>query len=258
MNAQDTTARREARLRIALWQLAAEEVPEGPDLWPALLARVRTPRTHRPAGHRRVVLVAALLVALLAIGGTAVAAGTDTLQRFGMLLLSPSVVERRTARPQATADGRGAAAPQVVATPRAVEVRGSLEDAQRQVAFRLRTPSWLPAGVEFRGARADADGRGGGMSYRATDGSLGGFGVIMRQGQEQGGYAVPGSATRPVQVHGLPAVYVQGAWNEADQWQPAADAGLLSWQEDGFTFVLTHSGLHLSREDVLRIAESLR
>ena len=111
MNVPDTAAMRETRVRSALRQLAAEEVPEGLDLWPALGNRVRTARAHRPAGHRRVVLVAALLVALLAIGGTAVAAGTDMLQRFGMLLLSPSAVERLTglAPTQTTADSRGVA-----------------------------------------------------------------------------------------------------------------------------------------------------
>jgi hypothetical protein len=34
--------------------------------------------------------------------------------------------------------------------------------------------------------------------------------------------------------------------------------GLLSWHDEGFTYVLQFSGLGLSRDDLIRIAESVR
>lgn len=246
----------DTRLRVALSQIAAEEIPEGLDLWPALAGRRSASHIRQVPRHRHAVLVVVLLVALLAIGTTVLAAGGDMLQRFGMLLLSPAAVAR-LAGPTPT-PAAGMSAPQPVGEARALPVNRPLEAVQREVAFPLRTPAWLPKGVVFRGAMADPDGAGGGVSYAAADGSTGGFGLQMRRGRQEGGYAVPTSATQEVQVHGRPAVYAQGAWNKSSQWQPTADAGLLSWEEDGFTFVLTHSGVGLSQEDVLRIAESLR
>jgi hypothetical protein len=80
----------------------------------------------------------------------------------------------------------------------------------------------------------------------------------MQRGAQVGGYVLPSSAAQDVRVNGHTAVYAQGSWDEFQRWNRRADAALLSWDENAFTYVLSFSGLGLSRDDVIRIAESLR
>lgn len=77
------------------------------------------------------------------------------------------------------------------------------------------------------------------------------------RGEPAGGYVIPSSAAQNVTVHGHPAVYAHGSWNETREWHSDVDSAILSW-EDGFTYVLHYSGLGLSRTDMIRIAESLQ
>jgi hypothetical protein len=74
------------------------------------------------------------------------------------------------------------------------------------------------------------------------------MGIQIQQGKPSGYYQVPSSAAQTVKVNGDDAVY----------WKRPADEGLLSWQEGGFTYVMSFSGLGLSQSDMIRIAESLR
>jgi hypothetical protein len=80
----------------------------------------------------------------------------------------------------------------------------------------------------------------------------------MQRGARVGGYVLPSSAAQNVRVNGHAAVYAHGSWDEFRRWNGTADAALLSWEENGFTYVLSFSGLGLSRDDVIRIAASLR
>jgi hypothetical protein len=59
-------------------------------------------------------------------------------------------------------------------------------------------------------------------------------------------------------VHGRPAIYARGGNGDRGGWDATVDAGLLSWHDDGFTYVLQFSGLGLSRDELIRIAESVR
>jgi hypothetical protein len=78
-----------------------------------------------------------------------------------------------------------------------------------------------------------------------------------------GGYVIPENVAQTAQVHGRPALYapgglVSGGWLIAGRWDTSIDQGKLSWQdESGLSYVLSYSGLRLSLEDLIRIAESM-
>jgi hypothetical protein len=79
----------------------------------------------------------------------------------------------------------------------------------------------------------------------------------------EGGYAIPGSIAQGVLVNGRPATYARGVWEKLGgehdvQWNDNADAGMLSWEQDGFTYLLSSYQLGLSSEELIRIAESLQ
>lgn len=57
-------------------------------------------------------------------------------------------------------------------------------------------------------------------------------------------------------VMGEPGTCVQGAWNKQGQWQTEADAAILEWSSDRFSYRISHTGLGLTCEDLLRIAGS--
>jgi hypothetical protein len=61
-----------------------------------------------------------------------------------------------------------------------------------------------------------------------------------------------------VRVGGRPAYYARGSWDEQRRWHPERDVAILSWEADGVTYVLQHSGLGLAQDDLVRIAESCR
>jgi len=205
--------------------------------------------------------VAAVALAFLLLG-TALAGETPLrgmVQRFGLVLASPAAVATALAPPA------GPAAAQPVparpgATPRPAApgqretsarqfARVGLTEAQRQLAFPIRLPAWVPGGLALQGVFVfNADSVS--LSYAPADGTRagGGFGLEETRGPREGGDVVPAAQTQDLAVAGHPAVYAPGA----------ADSGRLSWEADGFTYVLTHSGLGLRREDALRIAESLR
>lgn len=73
-----------------------------------------------------------------------------------------------------------------------------------------------------------------------------------------GGYTFPESAAQSMRVNGIDAVYVQGVWDEHGQWNPRVDASALSWTANEFTYTLRAYALSLDREDMIRIAESIR
>jgi hypothetical protein len=52
-----------------------------------------------------------------------------------------------------------------------------------------------------------------------------------------------------VTVNDQPAIY---------EWVEGKDLGTLSWEQDGFTYTVGGRGLGLSRDSLIRIAETLR
>lgn len=133
----------------------------------------------------------------------------------------------------------------------------SLAEAQKQVSFQIPQPGWLPEGLTLKGAHVNPP-NWANVFYGRADGKEGGLGIEVAQGTGQTGYVFPDSAKQPVTVNGQPAIYIHGAWNGQGQWNDNEDAAALEWSANGFAFHLSCSGLGLSRDDVVRIAESLR
>jgi len=81
---------------------------------------------------------------------------------------------------------------------------------------------------------------------------------------------LPKSREQTVMVSDYFATYVHGSWRSDGQgdpnesignhrWDDSRDSAWLSWQEEeGPTYILSASDLKLSREDLIRIAESCR
>ena len=55
-----------------------------------------------------------------------------------------------------------------------------------------------------------------------------------------------------------PAAYAKGGWRSPGAWDETIDLQYLSWEADGMSYVLHDNGVGLSRETLIRIAESLR
>jgi hypothetical protein len=260
-------------------QLAAHLVPEDLDLRPAVRARIAPPQATVRAsryGQRRArsrtPMVLCLLALALAVGVPAAAVVTATtmrtqLQRFGVVLVDPTPAPTpATAGPQPVIVGPqsvpAAAATVTGSTPTWL----SLEEARPQVPFPIRVPSWLPAGLTLHGALVGSagavDGKSGAtkviLSYRATDGTTNGLHLDQIGGQGMGGLAVPAGQARTVTVNGRAAIYARGAWRRDETWDATADSGILSWEAEGFTYLVQFSGLGLSDKELIRIAESLR
>jgi hypothetical protein len=79
------------------------------------------------------------------------------------------------------------------------------------------------------------------------------------------GMIVPESAALSLTVGGHPATYARGKWQPGSgdppsgmQWDSTVDDGVLSWDDGGVTYVVWSSGLGLSRNDLIRIGESLK
>jgi hypothetical protein len=137
----------------------------------------------------------------------------------------------------------------------------SLADTQRGVDFTIPTPTMLPAGVSFRGGLVDSP-RSAYISYRLNNGAPGGLALWIKEGTPLGGSAVPTGSIQAAQVNGSPAYYVHGDYEDngpgtVARWNPNADADELTWQRNGMTFDLTAGSLHLSKAEIIQIAESV-
>lgn len=133
----------------------------------------------------------------------------------------------------------------------------SFEEAQQRIPFHIPVPTWLPEGMTLRGAHVQGDWIN--LSYAGSaNRASSGMGIEISRGQVSGNYVVPDSAKQSVVANGRTATYVHGAWNQQMQWDGTVDAGSLTWEANGFTYRLGYSALALSREDIIRIAESLR
>ncbi|HVX31336.1 MAG TPA: hypothetical protein VHA53_12725 [Nitrolancea sp.] len=243
---------------ILLDEIASATVPATVDLWPAIARRVNAgqPRSKTAFARARVwrlgVAVAAVLLSVVVITPVRQSIA-DTIQHFGIVETS------RTRLPQETR------APGFAATAVAVELPLlSLEEAQQQVNYPIPIPTWIPPGTHLRGAFVSGDGSVS-LSYVPNgwtgQSSQGGFGIGIRQGASAGlgGYEIPSSAIQHVTVNGSPAIYAHGAWDAPPNsiWHDDADAAMLSWSADGFVYTLSQGELGLSRDDLIRIAESV-
>jgi len=186
------------------------------------------------------------------------AAVRDRLQRFGLVLVNPTpTIASSTVAPNAAAP--------VMSSPQRI-TRISVADAQQKVPFPIRTPTWLPGRLVPRGAIVAPGSTTGNaigvlvvdIAYGPADGSSGGLHIQQAPNSAAAAYTFPADRAQEANINGYPAVYVKGAWQDAGQWNDAADSGVLSWEMDGFTYLVQFSGLGLTQADLIHIAESLR
>jgi hypothetical protein len=75
-----------------------------------------------------------------------------------------------------------------------------------------------------------------------------GFGLAITHGKDTGTSHIDNTQPQPdILVNGQPATYMSGP-----------SVGELRWEAGGFTFDLSYSGFDLSRDQLQRLAESLR
>ncbi|HET7091417.1 MAG TPA: hypothetical protein VFL17_22525 [Anaerolineae bacterium] len=150
------------------------------------------------------------------------------------------------------------------------EITGRVGDASLtfvtlvvKVPFAAAWPHWGPEGLVIK----DQDVTGLPKTIRLIFGTptWGEGGVTWGEGEvsietTQGLWdnpdPYPDAATQQVTVNGQPGVCVQGAWDAQGQWRDEADAGALEWAAEGFSYQISHIGLGLRCEDLLRIAGS--
>jgi hypothetical protein len=133
----------------------------------------------------------------------------------------------------------------------------TLNQAQEQVSFTIPQPAWLPDGLALKGSHVNPP-NWAQVFYARADGKDGGLGLEATRGARQGPYAFPNNARQTATVSGQPALYVHGAWTARGEWSDQADAGTLEWSAGGFSYHLSYSGLGLTRDELVRIAESVR
>jgi len=220
---------------------------------PAPAARsLSAPRRAVPGAALVLALALALVVGVAAQGHTG-----DRRQQAGVILVDPTAM----AAPRPTA---AASQPHPVGQVQLL-ARIPLAEAQPRVPFPIRLPTALPAGLVLRGvvvAPAPPDGASAppqvDVGYGAADRPDAGLHIQETLGTAQGGYAVDATQAQQLIVDGHPAVYAPGAWRKEGDWDTGADSAILSWRADGMTYVLQYAGLGLTREDLARIAASVR
>lgn len=235
------------------------------------------PRLALRLGAFAAVIVVAAVLLLATVPSVRAAIGRFFEQRFGLVVVEPA--ELTVPAVAAPDEDREVQVIEEVIPPH------TFEEIQAQTPFRIPLPALVPDELELSatymsdyGARESAESNDEPvivvvMIYKPTkaaahdpSASLS-LNVLNRTGME-GGYAVAAGAEEVVTVNGAPAVYARGTWERPDEndpldpahmiWDADADAAMLSWEADGFTYTLQGYSLGLTREDYIQIAESVR
>jgi hypothetical protein len=252
----------------------ADEVSQGktPTVLPRLLIR---------AG----VVVSVLLMAVFLLIATvpSVRAAFDRImqQRFGLVLIEPTLEATIATDPEDNSE---------VLTEVEIIPPISFEEVQTQAPFTIPMPALLPEGLELWAPHMteyppqESSGPDGTLTdtepqvvvvltYKPTaasiyDPSAALTLIVTNQIDLEGGYAVAVGAEESVEVKGHPAVFARGSWHRVNEneppdlanavWDGSADAAMLSWEANGFTYTLQGYLLGLSREEYIQIAESVR
>lgn len=261
---------------LGLWLARIDVPPMSSGLPARVLAERRARRLWRPVLMRGLIVISAVVLAVAMLAATPAGAtvGRAILprgmqQRFGLVEGAP---ERLTPPPGAKAGTGPPMSPvpcsQIARYRPAGPNQGvpcypdlSVAEAQRRAAFTIPTPRRLPQGLNYRGALVESPTTVY-LSYQ-TSAAHGGLGLRIHKGTQTGGSAVPRAGVQTAAVDGSPAVYVHGSYEDsgpgtAATWNPNADADELTWEHGGLTFDLTAGSLHLSKQDMIAIAESVQ
>lgn len=125
-----------------------------------------------------------------------------------------------------------------------------------RIPFKILWPAWSPEGMILIPESWDVTDLP--RSIRNVYGSPDGGEVIFEttRGLQENTVPYPNTFTQQVTVNGQPGVCVKGAWDKQGQWRANADAGALEWSANGLSYRISHSGLKLRCEDLLRMAGS--
>lgn len=265
-------------LRRILLEIGQQRIADDIDLWPAIRNQIQQSARHRQARQRRLRLgllsllgLLILTIVLLAVSPQARAAAQQ-FQRFALILIGVQPVQNPNMQAFPPQNG-----PTQAATEKRILPNMSLAEIQFRLPFALPVPGWLPKGLTYHGGLVAEEPSGKPcaqaicststpiydivLTYGWEDSSKSGLNLQIWSGQPGGGYVFPQSAEQSVQVNGRAATYVLQTWEadpQAGQMTPGGTQ-VLSWQgQNGFTYLLTTGNLELSRQDMIRIAESIK
>lgn len=206
-----------------------------------------------------------LLVATIGIVATPAARATvwDLLYGFGLIS-------------EATIDS--APVPAVMPTPAtAAAAAMDLTTITANAGFAVPTPQWLPADLRLTGGFVETTASGAQvtLAYHLTDPPAVGYPLdapllflVISEGPIDYRPLVAEEWLTPLQVGKTIGMYAHGNWagNATDasaeritglQWDSAADATWLTWQQDGLNLLLYTQGLGVDRATTVKIAASI-
>lgn len=271
----------EERLSHRLREIAEQEVPGDLDLWRAIRAEIGevpspqprrsvltrfAPRSWTFRSWTPVLATLSLTILVVVFGLLSVPSAQGRidgmLRRFGLTLVSSTSVMPSAPQWRDQIDEQLLANGVLISMP-------SIEEAQRRVPFPIYLPRSLPDDLTMIDIYIITSPPSGprrsistvGVTYRDNVGRT----VFIREtlGVSEGS-GVPESEVQDARVNGRSALYAQGGWQpDGDagpslHWDGTMDRKLLSWESGGITYMVDAYGLDLSREDMIRIAESIQ
>jgi hypothetical protein len=67
----------------------------------------------------------------------------------------------------------------------------------------------------------------------------------------------PREARKTTTVNGRLAIFIQGGWDENEQWNAGIDTALLEWSSNGFHYRIQHSGLGLNYQQMIDFGRTM-
>jgi hypothetical protein len=164
----------------------------------------------------------------------------------------------------------------------------SLPELEKQAGYKLTLPTFLPEMLQFFGARYDDQGKMALVHYEMDESLLGPNtnGLVVTQQivadpahcdlcdivvgdinsiQDRSDYlwiVAPEANLETVQIGDVTGKYVEGNWEGTDccgwVWSPDPYSKFLRWQKNGRAVELSYFGEEIHKEDMIRIAESMK
>jgi hypothetical protein len=123
-----------------------------------------------------------------------------------------------------------------------------------KVPFRFLWFNWFPKGAST--SKLDTSNLPDSLREIYNFSSGGELITEVVEGEYATATSYPVAAQQKEMVNGQPGTCVQGAFDEQQQWQDNADAGILEWIADGVTYRISHKGLGLRCDDLLSMLRS--